>query len=268
MNNIPKKFKTEKNINRGAVLITGGAKRLGSLVALNLARKGWKILLHYNQSEADANATKEKIKKEGGKVDLIKKEILNQSAANELIKLALRSCLNDKEIKQFTLINNASAFLYDKGKDFEEETLETHMHANFKIPALLTQSLYNNLSKKINGNVINMLDAKLFGINADHFTYTLSKFALLGLTKLAALSYAPKLRVNGVAPGITLPNPGHSMKDFARIQELNPLLKGSSHQDIFNAIVFLIKTSSITGETILVDGGAHLSPQKRDATFL
>tara|TARA_Y100000588_G_scaffold371816_1_gene443617 strand:+ start:214 stop:1017 length:804 start_codon:yes stop_codon:yes gene_type:complete len=267
MNDIQKKLK-KNNIKRGAVLITGGGKRLGSLVALNLARKGWKILLHYNQSEADANATKEKIKKEGGKVDLIKKEILNQSAANELIKLALRSCLNDKEIKQFTLINNASAFLYDKGKDFEEETLETHMHANFKIPALLTQSLYNNLSKKINGNVINMLDAKLFGINADHFTYTLSKFALLGLTKLAALSYAPKLRVNGVAPGITLPNPGHSMKDFARIQELNPLLKGSSHQDIFNAIVFLIKTSSITGETILVDGGAHLSPQKRDATFL
>ena len=193
---------------------------------------------------------------------------MNQSSANELIKLALRSCINDKEIKQFTLINNASAFLYDNGKDFEEETLETHMHANFKIPALLTKSLYNNLSKKISGNVINMLDAKLFGINADHFTYTLSKFALLGLTKLSALSYAPKLRVNGVAPGITLPNPGHSMNDFARIQELNPLMKGSSHQDIFIAITFLIKTSSITGETILVDGGAHLSPQKRDATFL
>ena len=268
MNGNPKKIKTENNMKRGAVLITGGGKRLGSLVALNLARKGLKILLHYNQSEAEANVTKEKIINEGGKVDLIKKEILNQSAANELIKLALRSCLNDKEIKQFTLINNASAFLYDEGKDFEEETLETHMHANFKIPALLTKSLYNNLSKKINGNVINMLDAKLFGINADHFTYTLSKFALLGLTKLAALSYAPKLRVNGVAPGITLPNPEHSLEDFKRIQKMNPLLRGSTHQDILNAIIFLIKTTSITGETILVDGGAHLSPQKRDATFL
>jgi len=268
MNDIPKKFKTENNTERGAVLITGGGKRLGSLVAIKLARKGWKILLHYNQSEVEANLTKEKIITEGGKVDLIKKEILNQSSANELIKSALRSCKNDKEIKQFTLINNASAFFYDNGKNFEEEALETHMHANFKIPTLLIKSLYNNISKKIEGNVINMLDAKLFGINADHFTYTLSKFSLLGLTKLAALSYAPKLRVNGVAPGITLPNPEHSLKDFTRIQELNPLLRGSTHQDIFNAITFLIKTSSITGETILVDGGAHLSPQKRDAKFL
>ena len=91
---------------------------------------------------------------------------------------------------------------------------------------------------------------------------------MLGLTKVASLSYAPKLRVNGIAPGFTLPNPEHGAKDFKRIQKLNPLLKGPNPSDVINAVNFLIKTLSITGENILIDGGAHLSPQKRDATFL
>ena len=128
--------------------------------------------------------------------------------------------------------------------------------------------LNKKLNEKFNGNVINMLDAKIFGLNPDHYTYTLSKFALLGLTKVASLSYAPKLRVNGIAPGFTLPNPEHGAKDFKRIQKLNPLLKGPNPSDVINAVKFLIKTLSITGENILIDGGAHLSPQKRDATFL
>ena len=142
------------------------------------------------------------------------------------------------------------------------------MHANFKIPVLLIKSLYEKISTHILGNVINMLDAKLFGLNPDHYTYTLSKFALLGLTKVAALSYAPKLRVNGIAPGFTLPNPNQSDFDFKRIQELNPLLKGPDANDLINAVKFLINTESVTGENIIIDGGAHLSPQKRDATFL
>ena len=241
---------------KNIVLITGGGKRLGSLIAKELSKESFHIVLHYNKSEKQALETKDEIIKNGGKIDLIRKEITSENDAMDLIGESI-NFLEDVENQQFTLINNASAFKYDQGHDFTEN-----------IPAFLVKSLNKQLNEKFNGNVINMLDAKLFGLNPDHYTYTLSKFALLGLTKVAALSYAPKLRVNGIAPGFTLPNPEHGAKDFKRIQKLNPLLKGPNPSDVINAVKFLIKTLSITGENILIDGGAHLSPQKRDATFL
>ena len=252
---------------KNIVLITGGGKRLGSLIAKELSKESFHIVLHYNKSEKQALETKDEIIKNGGKIDLIRKEITSENDAMDLIGESI-NFLEDVENQQFTLINNASAFKYDQGHDFTENVLDEHIHANFKIPTLLVKSLNKQLNEKFNGNVINMLDAKLFGLNPDHYTYTLSKFALLGLTKVASLSYAPKLRVNGIAPGFTLPNPEHGAKDFKRIQKLNPLLKGPNPSDVINAVKFLIKTLSITGENILIDGGAHLSPQKRDATFL
>ena len=252
---------------KNVILITGGAKRLGSLIAQELCKENSIIIIHYNKSEEEANYTKNKIHENGGKVFLIKKNIINENDSSALIDSSL-NFVENHEIEQFTLINNASAFIYDQGKDFNEKILDDHMHANFKIPVLLTKNLYEKISTHTLGNVINMLDAKLFGLNPDHYTYTLSKFALLGLTKVAALSYAPKLRVNGIAPGFTLPNPNQSDFDFKRIQELNPLLKGPDANDLINAVKFLINTESVTGENIIIDGGAHLSPQKRDATFL
>ena len=252
---------------KNIVLITGGGKRLGSLIAKELSKESLHIVLHYNKSEKQALETKDEIIKNGGKIDLIRKEITSENDAMNLIGASI-NFLEDVENQQFTLINNASAFKYDQGHDFTENILDELIHANFKIPALLVKSLNKQLNEKFDGNVINMLDAKLFGLNPDHYTYTLSKFALLGLTKVASLSYAPKIRVNGIAPGFTLPNPEHGAKDFKRIQKLNPLLKGPNPSDVINAVKFLIKTLSITGENILIDGGAHLSPQKRDATFL
>tara|TARA_B100001996_G_scaffold382315_1_gene373814 strand:+ start:1557 stop:2318 length:762 start_codon:yes stop_codon:yes gene_type:complete len=252
---------------KNAILITGGAKRLGSLIAQELSKEDTIIIIHYNKSEEEANFTKDKIHENGGKVFLIQKTIKCEDDASALIENSL-NFVKKINIDQFTLINNASAFIYDDGKDFDEQILDDHMHANFKIPVLLIKSLYGKITTPFLGNVINMLDAKLFGLNPDHYTYTLSKFALLGLTKVAALSYAPKLRVNGIAPGFTLPNPNQSSFDFKRIQELNPIAKGPNSDDLINAVKFLINTGSVTGENIIIDGGAHLSPQKRDATFL
>ena len=252
---------------KNAVLITGGAKRLGSLIAQQLSKEDYFIIIHYNKSESEAIRTKEKILENGGDVALIKKDIKSALDASELILEAL-SLVKKISVNQFTLINNASAFIYDSAENFEENILDDHMHANFKIPVLLTKNLHKNLTNSLIGNVINMLDAKLFGLNSDHYTYTLSKYALLGLTEVAALSYAPNLRVNSIAPGFTLPNPKQQSSDFKRIQELNPLSRGPQADDLINAIKFLINTLSVTGENIIIDGGAHLSPQKRDAAFL
>ena len=252
---------------KNAVLITGGAKRLGSLIAQQLSKENCFIIIHYNKSESEAIQTKEKILENGGEVALIKKNIESEVDASDLILEAL-SFVEKNSIKQFTLINNASAFIYDDSMNFEENILDDHMHANFKIPVLLIKNLHKHLNNSLIGNVINMLDAKLFGLNSDHYTYTLSKYALLGLTKVSALSYAPNLRVNAIAPGFTLPNPEQQSDDFKRIQELNPLSRGPQADDLINAIKFLVNTLSVTGENIIIDGGAHLSPQKRDAAFL
>ena len=255
------------NDKTGCLIITGGAKRIGSLLAEYFAGRGWKIILHYNKSEKEAFQVEDKIKKKGGNISLIQKNITNSIAAKEVIEFTIEESTACGKQKSIALINNASAFMFDTAKDMTEDFLDMHMHANFKIPTLLIKELFNFLPKNSSGSVVNMLDAKLFGLNPDHYSYTLSKYALLGLTKVAALAYAPRIRVNGVAPGITLPNPDQSNDDLKKIQGFNPLKIGSKPEDIFSSIKFFLETPSVTGETILIDGGAHMKPLQRDAAF-
>ena len=253
----------------GTMIVTGGGKRLGHMIAEKFAEKGWKIILHFNNSEKEANILKKKIINAGGKIELIKKELSDYNSAKEIIDFAFeKSFLDNNHNDYFVLINNASAFLYDTGIDLSEERLNTHLKANFIIPTFLIKEFAAKTQNALNSSVVNMLDSKLFGLNPDHYSYTLSKYALLGLTKIAALSYAPLIRVNAIAPGITLPNPEQSDKEFNRIHKLNPLKQGSTPEEIYKAIDLLITSKSITGETILIDGGAHLQPQYRDAKFL
>ena len=165
-------------------------------------------------------------------------------------------------------MSNASSFEHDTSESFTEEKLDLHLNVNFKIPTFLIKHFAINLPSDKSGSVINMLDAKLFGLNSDHYTYTLSKFSLMGLTKVSALSYAPKIRVNGIAPGFTLSNENQTLQDFERIRKMTLLRNNAYPEEIVEATKFLINTKSITGETILIDGGSHLSPQTRDAAFL
>ena len=263
-----KTMERNKNIS-GSIIITGGGKRLGSMIAEMFASQGWQIFLHYNNSENEAQNLKKKILREGGKVELIKKELHDNNSVKEIIDFAMQKSFQDKNnLDYFVLINNASAFLYDTGLELSEEKLKTHLKANFIIPTLLIKEFAVQSENTLNSSVVNILDSKLFGLNPDHYSYTLSKYALLGLTKIAALSYAPKIRVNAVAPGLTLPNPEQSLAEFNRVHKLNPLRQGSTPEEIFIAINLLITSKSITGETIVIDGGSHLQPQSRDAKFL
>ena len=247
------------------ILVTASAKRLGKFIITDLVEAGWSIALHYNKSKKLAEETAENLIKVGGKVNLYQADLSKKSDIQNL--------LNNLETHHSTwtgLINNAGYFNYDNGNNFSFDDLNNHMSINFTAPAILTQALANYTikmqkhKKNHRGFVINILDAKIFGLNPDYYTYTLSKQAMYGLTKMSALSYSSSLRVNGIAPGITLLAPGQDQKAFKKSHKQNLLKSSSTVQEITNTIQLIIKSRSMTGHVTLLDGGAHLAPPRRD----
>ncbi len=247
------------------ILVTASAKRLGKSIATDLVERGWKVAIHYNQSKILADETAHYLLKIGGKVSTHQADLTCNSDIEKLV--------NEIESQDSTwvgLINNAGYFNYDNGTNFNSEELQNHLSVNFIAPVLLTKSLakYTMKIKKqensYRGFVINILDAKIFGLNPDYYTYTLSKQALYGFTKMSALTYASCLRVNGIAPGITLLAPGQDQKAFAKSHKKNLLKSSSTVEEILNAIQFIINSKSMTGHVTLLDGGAHLAPPRRD----
>jgi NAD(P)-dependent dehydrogenase (short-subunit alcohol dehydrogenase family) len=247
------------------ILVTASAKRLGKFIITNLVETGWSIALHYNKSKKLAEETAEKLIKLGGKVNLYQADLSKKSDIENLI-----DNLEAQDSIWTGLINNAGYFNYDNGNNFSFDDLNNHMSINFTAPAILTKALANYTIKmqkqrKIErGFVINILDAKIFGLNPDYYTYTLSKQAMYGLTKMSALSYSSCLRVNGIAPGITLIAPGQDQKAFKKSHKQNLLKSSSTVEEITNAIQLIIKSRSMTGHVTLLDGGAHLAPPRRD----
>jgi NAD(P)-dependent dehydrogenase (short-subunit alcohol dehydrogenase family) len=247
------------------ILVTASAKRLGKFIITDLVEAGWSIALHYNKSKKLAEETAEKLIKVGGKVILYQADLSKKSDIEDLI--------NNLEAHNSTwtgLINNAGYFNYDNGNNFSFDDLNNHMSINFTAPAILTKALANytikmqKLKKSQRGFVINILDAKIFGLNPDYYTYTLSKQAMYGLTKMSALSYSSCLRVNGIAPGITLLAPGQDQKAFKKSHKQNLLKSSSTVEEITSTIQLIIKSRSMTGHVTLLDGGAHLAPPRRD----
>ena len=247
------------------ILVTASAKRLGKFIITDLVEAGWSIALHYNKSTKLAEETAEKLIKLGGKVNLYQADLSNKADIENLItKLECHDSI------WTGLINNAGYFNYDNANNFSFNDLYNHMSINFTAPAMLTKALANytikiqKKKKSQQGFVINILDAKIFGLNPDYYTYTLSKQAMYGLTKMSALSYSSCLRVNGIAPGITLLAPGQDQKTFEKSHKKNLLKSSSTVEEITNTIRLIIKSRSMTGHVTLLDGGAHLAPPRRD----
>ena len=247
------------------ILVTASAKRLGKFIITDLVEAGWSIALHYNKSKKLAEETAEELIKIGGKVNLYQADLAKKSDIEKLIKN-----IQVNESLWVGLINNAGYFNYDNGNNFNFDDLYNHMSVNFTAPAILTQALANytikmqKQKKNTQGFVINILDAKIFGLNPDYYTYTLSKQAMYGLTKMSALSYSSCLRVNGIAPGITLLAPGQDQKAFKKSHKQNLLKASSTVEEITSTIQLIIKSRSMTGHVTLLDGGAHLAPPRKD----
>ncbi len=249
------------------VLITGSAKRLGREIALALAAGGWQVAVHFRGSAADAAKTVEDCRK------CATAGLLFESLQADLGDEAQARALLPRVIQRFgtvdAVVNNASNFEHDTVASFGYEALSAHMRTNTGAPVLLAQALHQHVSARTaSGVVVNLLDQKLWNQNPDFLSYTLSKAALEAANTMLAIALAPQLRIVGVAPGLTLTSHLLSQEKFDQLHRLSPLGRSSTPQDVVSTVKFALENQSITGTTLLVDGGQHLMRFDRDFSLM
>lgn len=247
-------------------LVTGGAKRVGKAICLELARKGYDVIVHYGTSQEDAMATREACLRSGARrAFIIPCDLADKAARNDLIPNAVHMA-GPIDL----LVNSASMFEYDEAKTYTPQALDQHIQTNFLAPVDLTMGLYfaTRANETIQqAHVVSLLDQKLFNLNTDYMTYTQAKLANHASIRYLAQCCAPCLRVNAVAPGLTDVSGSMSAQDFAQAHTIAALGRSSTAHDIAQAILMLDSATAITGQTIVVDGGQHLVPRSRDVAF-
>ena len=252
---------------RPVALVTGAARRIGRGIALELAAHGWDVALHYHASADDAAATLQQLRARGAAAEGFAADIGDEAACRKLMPAVLQRFGRLRAV-----VNNASLFEHDDVRSFDTALMERHWRSNVAAPVLLAQALHAHWQAEgeagATGCVINLLDQKLWNPNPDYLSYTLSKAALEAATTLLAQALAPRVRVCGVAPGVTLPSGPMDAQAFDAARRLTPLQRSSSVTDVAQAVRFLLEAPAITGTTLLVDGGQHLAHQPRDVMFL
>jgi hypothetical protein len=249
---------------RPVALVTGGARRLGREMALELAAHGWDLAVHYRSSEAEALDTVRELGARGAHARAFGADLADEAACRALVPEVLGHFGRLQAV-----VNNASLFEYDDVQTFGSLSMERHWRSNVAPAVILARALHEHLQGSARvGCVVNLLDQKLWNPNPDYLSYTLSKAALEAANTLLAQALAPQLRVCGVAPGVTLPSGPMDQAGFAAAHQLTPLRRSSTGPDIARAVRFLLESPAITGTTLLVDGGQHLSAQPRDVMFL
>jgi NAD(P)-dependent dehydrogenase (short-subunit alcohol dehydrogenase family) len=253
-------------ISTGKVaLVTGAARRIGRTIALALAQRGWDVAVHYRHSATDAHAAVREIQALGRRAVALPCDLSDENAVRALLPQAMQA-FDGAAVS--CVVNNASLFEHDTAADFSTARLDVHMRTNLAAPVLLAQALHDATPDGSQAVVINLLDQKLFNLNPDFLSYTLSKAALQAATTMLAQALAPKLRVVGVAPGITLLSGDQTAEGFAAAHTKTPLGRSSTPDDIAATVCFVAENRAITGTTLLVDGGQHLIPLQRDVMFI
>ena len=240
------------------IIITGGATRIGAAIAKKLSGPNVEIVIHYNKSKRKAERLKNELSNNLTKIYLIKGDLSKEADLKKIIKFC------KSKLKYFDcLINNASLFENDKLENFTIDSWGKHLRTNLRAPAYLSKNFAKNIRGK-NNNIINIIDQRVFKLTPFFFSYTISKVGLYTLTKTSAMSLAPKIRVNGIAPGPTLKNKRQSKKHFRKQYLATPLKKQVDVGEICNAVDFIIKNRSITGQVIALDSGQSLNWQTPD----
>lgn len=242
-------------------LVTGAAKRIGAALARALAEDGFQVAIHCNRSTREAAALARQLADEGHPEPLVIAQDLAADAVADAIfaQLPQPPCL---------LINNASLFEEDRLGAMDAALWQRQMAVNLRAPALLTDRFARDLPAGVNGLIVNISDAKLAAPNPDYFSYTISKFGLAGLTELAARALAPRIRVNAIAPSVTLVSGPQSRDNFAAAHVYNPLSRGVVVEDLVRALRLLVATPTITGQTLTIDSGQRFLALPRDVAYM
>jgi len=240
------------------IIITGGSTRIGAAIAKKLSGPKKEMVIHYYSSKSKAEKIKKELSKNKTKVYLVKGDLSREADVKKIVKFA------KSKLKYFDcLINNASLFENDKLENFTTDSWGRHLRTNLRAPALLSKEFSKNIRGK-NNNIINIIDQRIFKLTPYFFSYTISKTGLYTLTKTSAMSLAPNIRVNGIAPGPTLKNKRQSEKHFKKQYMATPLKRQVDVEQICNAVDFFVKNRSITGQVISIDSGQSLNWQTPD----
>ena len=236
-----------------AALVTGAGKRIGRAIALDLATHGFAVAVHYNGSAEAARDVVAEIVAKGGKAVALQADLGDEAAVERLIPAAV-AALGPLG----ALINNASTFDYDSIASATRAGWDRHLEANLRAPFVLIQQFARQLPETAEGAVVNLLDQRVWNLTPHFVTYTVSKAALWTLTQTLALALAPRIRVNGIGPGPTLPSTHQTEAQFARQCADMPLGHGTSPDEIVAAVWFLLQARAMTGQMVALDGGQHL----------
>jgi NAD(P)-dependent dehydrogenase (short-subunit alcohol dehydrogenase family) len=241
-----------KKINN--VLITGAGKRIGASIATSLAANNWNIALHYNTSEEETNKLSTELEK---KYNI--KTVCVQADLSDLKQVKNIIPTVSKQIGNINcLINNAASFEYDSINTLSSDSWDLHINANIRAPLFLSQSFVKNISKNSKGNIINIIDQRVWNLTPHFMTYTLSKTALWTLTQTLALSLSPNIRVNAIGPGPTIKSKMQTNEEFKEQFQRMPLAVPTSLAEINQFINVILNSPSLTGQMIALDGGQHL----------
>ena len=245
-------------------LVTGGARRLGRAMALELARRGCDVAVHYARSEDDAAEVVAEIGALGRRAVALRADLLDEAQVQALVPRAAQALGGPI----LTLVNNASIFEHDRIETATRQSWDRHMESNLRAPFVLTQALAAQMPAPdtdangeplARGLVVNMIDQRVRRLTPEFASYTIAKMGLWALTRTAAQALAPRVRVNAIGPGPTLQGHRQSDSHFRRQRQATLLGRGADAADVTAALAYLSEAKAVTGQLICIDGGQHLA---------
>jgi NAD(P)-dependent dehydrogenase (short-subunit alcohol dehydrogenase family) len=234
-------------------LVTGAGRRIGAAIARDLAQHGWAVAIHYRGSRRDAEALVSEIEAAGGRAVALSCDLAREAEVETLLPRSVEA------LGPVTcLVNNASSFEMDKIDTVTRESWDRHIETGLRAPLVLSQAFARQLPDDVEGNIVNMLDQRVWKLTPYFLSYTVAKTGLWTLTQTLALALAPRIRVNGIGPGPTLPSERQSDEQFRLQQAAVPLKRGPALDEIAATVRYILATPSLTGQMIALDGGEHL----------
>jgi NAD(P)-dependent dehydrogenase (short-subunit alcohol dehydrogenase family) len=240
-------------VTRGGALVTGAGRRLGRALALEAARAGYDVAVHYRTARDDAQAVADEIAALGRRAIVLDAELTDEDQAAALIPRAAQA-LGPVTL----LVNSASTFEDDRLATATRPSWDAHLDANLRAPIVLAQAFAAALPPEVQGLIVNIVDQRVLAPNPQFFSYSLSKAGLWWATRTMAQALAPRIRVNAIGPGPTLPSVHQAPGEFEREAAGTPLERAVSPDDIAGALRYLIDATAVTGQMIAVDAGQHL----------